>query len=149
MNIVAGEGWNELCPFLGQPVPKMSFPKANVTQITWMKIEDVVAVAEAGPGGSPCKPTNENAWPGQLGGPDRLLRGGDSGARQRVSRLAHKTIVEGLKNLTAQIPVLFGNRDYPVFRAVEKWNHVWLVDPLDDGDTINRGRRRLKHGASH
>ncbi len=29
-----------------------------------------------------------------------------TGARQRFSRLAHKTIVEGLKNLTAQIPVL-------------------------------------------
>ena len=29
MNICAGEGWDKLCPFLGLPVPKRSFPHAN------------------------------------------------------------------------------------------------------------------------
>jgi hypothetical protein len=29
MNIVAGEGWDVLCPFLGLPVPSEAFPHAN------------------------------------------------------------------------------------------------------------------------
>ncbi len=46
INVVAGEGWEKLCPFLGKPVPEIPFPKANVTQITWMNIDDIVAVAK-------------------------------------------------------------------------------------------------------
>ena len=108
INIVAGEGWNELCPFLGQPVPEIPFPKANVTQITWMKIEDVVAVAKRA-GQLALQAYQRKRMAGPIGRAWHVLRGGDSGARQRVSRLAHKTIVEGLKNLTAQIPVLSRN----------------------------------------
>ena len=45
IDIAAGEGWEKLCPFLEKPVPDIPFPKANVTQVRWMSIEDVVAVA--------------------------------------------------------------------------------------------------------
>jgi hypothetical protein len=30
MNICEGEGWEKLCPFLGKPIPNMSFPLRNV-----------------------------------------------------------------------------------------------------------------------
>jgi hypothetical protein len=30
LNIVAGEGWEKLCPFLGKPVPLVKFPRSNV-----------------------------------------------------------------------------------------------------------------------
>ncbi len=40
---------DRLCPFLDRPKPEIPFPKANVTQIRWMKIQDVIAIArEAG-----------------------------------------------------------------------------------------------------
>jgi len=41
MNVSAGDGWEKLCPFLGKPIPGVPFPKANVTQILWMNIDDV------------------------------------------------------------------------------------------------------------
>jgi hypothetical protein len=30
MDICAGEGWEKLCPFLGKPVPEVTFPRRNV-----------------------------------------------------------------------------------------------------------------------
>jgi hypothetical protein len=32
MNIVSGDGWEVLCPFLGKPVPTHPFPHRNATQ---------------------------------------------------------------------------------------------------------------------
>jgi len=29
LNITAGEGWTKLCPFLGEPIPAIGFPRAN------------------------------------------------------------------------------------------------------------------------
>ena len=40
MNIVAGEGWEKLCPFLGLPIPDAPFPHRN---------QRVVANAQEGP----------------------------------------------------------------------------------------------------
>src|SRR5271165_5254311 len=45
INVAAGEGWEKLCPFLQKPVPDVPFPKANVTQVRWMSIEDIITVA--------------------------------------------------------------------------------------------------------
>jgi hypothetical protein len=32
LNIVAGEGWDKLCPFLGVPIPTVPFPHMNKTE---------------------------------------------------------------------------------------------------------------------
>lgn len=32
INIPAGEGWDKLCPFLNKPIPKVSFPRKNVSK---------------------------------------------------------------------------------------------------------------------
>jgi hypothetical protein len=32
MNICAGDGWEKLCPFLGEPIPAVPFPKRNETR---------------------------------------------------------------------------------------------------------------------
>lgn len=45
INVAGGEGWEQLCPFLGRAVPDVPFPKANVTQVRWMSVDDIVAVA--------------------------------------------------------------------------------------------------------
>jgi len=31
LNVCSGEGWEKLCPFLNKEIPKMPFPKSNVT----------------------------------------------------------------------------------------------------------------------
>ena len=31
MNIVAGDGWNKLCPFVGKPIPEIPFPHKHKT----------------------------------------------------------------------------------------------------------------------
>ena len=30
INIIAGEGWKKLCPFVGKKIPRIPFPKENV-----------------------------------------------------------------------------------------------------------------------
>ena len=42
LNVAAGQGWDELCAFLGKPVPEIPFPKANVTRILWMDVQELV-----------------------------------------------------------------------------------------------------------
>ncbi len=32
MNICDGDGWEKLCPFLNKPIPKIRFPRINVTK---------------------------------------------------------------------------------------------------------------------
>lgn len=44
MDVIKGDGWEALCPFLGKEVPVVPFPKANVTSIRWMNIESLVSV---------------------------------------------------------------------------------------------------------
>lgn len=37
MDICSGDGWEPLCEFLGQPVPSLPFPRANVGRAHWLK----------------------------------------------------------------------------------------------------------------
>lgn len=135
INVVAGEGWEKLCPFLGQPVPENPFPKANVTQITWMNINDIVAVAKRA-GQITLRPYQQKQAVGGIGRVLRALRGGDAGALQRASRAAHAAIVDGLKKLNAQIPVLSRESSSVPYSDRAKWNHIWLVDPLDGAEAF-------------
>lgn len=32
MNIMAGDGWEKLCPFLGVPIPNQAFPRKNISK---------------------------------------------------------------------------------------------------------------------
>ena len=33
LNITSGEGWARLCPFLGEPIPAIPFPRANTARV--------------------------------------------------------------------------------------------------------------------
>ncbi len=142
MNIVADEGWEKLCPFLRRPMPDIPFPKANVTQVRWMSIEDVVTIAsQAGLElmqrydgerdepfiGDELQPSHsvqkmfERALETVLG-EDRV---------QAAIRAAHKVIVKGLTKLTPQIPVISRAGNLAPHAVRKEWNHLWLVDPLD------------------
>jgi 3'(2'),5'-bisphosphate nucleotidase len=135
INVVAGEGWEKLCPFLGQPVPEIPFPKANVTQITWMNIDDIVAVARRA-GQITLRVYQQRQKAGAVGKMLHALRGGNAGALQRASQAAHEAIVDGLKKLNAQIPVLSRESSAVPYSERAQWNHIWLVDPLDGAEAF-------------
>jgi len=144
INVSAGEGWEKLCVFLDRPVPDIPFPKANVTRVRWMAIEEVIAVATGAGQELMRRRAREHriSIPGRHG-PDAPLQNakqlveraiqallGDRGA-QAASRAAHKLIVRGLIKLNPEIPVL-SRRGHIVAHAERRaWNHLWLVDPLD------------------
>jgi 3'(2'),5'-bisphosphate nucleotidase len=150
IDIAAGEGWEKLCPFLEKPVPDIPFPKANVTQVRWMSIEDVVAVATQA--GLELMRRYDGEPRVHLIGDDAKLshslvnvlqravetvRGEDR--LQAAIRAAHGVIVKGLTKLTPQIPVLSRARDLAPHTVRKEWNHVWLVDPLDGEEAFVSG----------
>lgn len=142
IDVTAGEGWEKLCPFLGRTPPDLPFPKANVTQISWMNINDVVAIArEAGRAALKACQTQHSTRPLQQA--LRTLRGGDAAALERTARRAHALIVEGLGKLNPQVPVLSASTPAASHHERAKWNHVWLVDPLDGAAAFLAGKGRF------
>ena len=150
IDIAAGEGWEKLCPFLEKPVPDIPFPKANVTQVRWMSIEDVVAIATQA--GLELMRRYDGQGHVRFIGDDtkhresilkmferavETVRGDDRA--KAATRAAHKVIVKGLTKLTPQIPVLSRARDLAPHAVRKEWNHVWLVDPLDGEEAFVSG----------
>lgn len=130
LDVTAGEGWEKLCPFLGRATPDLPFPKANVTQISWMNVSDVVSIArDAGHVTLKAYHRKNSASPYQRA--LIALRGGDAAAMGRATREAHRRIIDGLRKLNPQIPVLSALIGAPPLHDRAKWNHLWLVDPLD------------------
>lgn len=140
LNVTGGDGWEKLCPFLGHSIPDVPFPKANVTRIRWTKVDDLVAAArEAGQALARAHALMlDNRGAGSFG--DWLartylnLRGGRTYARERATRAAHDTLVQRLARLNPDIPIISRLTPTPDHRERGKWNHFWLIDPLD-GET--------------
>ena len=152
IDITAGEGWDKLCRFLERPVPDIPFPKTNVTQVRWMGIDDVVAVAtEAGlelmrryDSERHASSDGDHTQHTELRGAKKLfglaveaVLGEDR--VQAATRAAHKAIVKGLKKLNPQIPVLSRAGNIVPHAERRAWNHLWLVDPLDGERAFARG----------
>jgi 3'-phosphoadenosine 5'-phosphosulfate (PAPS) 3'-phosphatase len=135
INVTAGDGWERLCPFLSQPVPDIPFPKANVTQITWMNINDIVAVAKRA-GQIMLRAYRQGQKRGMIRKTLRALRGGDAAAQRRATLAAHDVIVDGLKKLSATTPVLSREHSSVPYPERAKWNHIWLVAPLDGAEAF-------------
>jgi 3'-phosphoadenosine 5'-phosphosulfate (PAPS) 3'-phosphatase len=149
LNVTAGEGWEKLCPFLGKPVPDAPFPKANVTQIRWMRMEDLVAVAEEA--GRVLLQRYEGELAPEVQGARRAGRGLRLLDRALTAALgggntaaaasgAYKAIVAGLRKLNADIPIVSPAEESPPHSERRRWNHVWLVDPLDGSEAFAGGR---------
>ena len=152
IDVTAGEGWEKLCPFLERPVPDIPFPKANVTQVRWMSVDDIVAVAvRAGQellwrydGERPTGLVDNNSKSGGSRVVKQLVAravhtvlGEDGGSA--AARAAHKVIVKGLTKLNPQIPVLSRVGQPVAYNDRKDWNHLWLVDPLDGEAAFARG----------
>jgi 3'-phosphoadenosine 5'-phosphosulfate (PAPS) 3'-phosphatase len=137
IDVTAGEGWEKLCPFLGKPIPDLPFPKANVTQIRWMKIEDVIAIAREAAALLPGARATENA-PSVTARAGALLqrgfgalRGGRAGALQAGRHAAERHIAQRLHALNAAIPVISSHRSVADAAGQSPLNHFWLLNPLD------------------
>jgi 3'-phosphoadenosine 5'-phosphosulfate (PAPS) 3'-phosphatase len=152
IDVAAGEGWEKLCPFLGRPAPDVPFPKANVTRIAWTRLDDLVGVAKQGGlelmrrydranGANSSERTRAKASAGR---PHRLVdrlmkrllnRDGVEAAVQAC----HRVVVKRLEDLNSQIPVVSRAVAPASYEERHKWNHLWLLDPLDGEGSYARG----------
>jgi 3'(2'), 5'-bisphosphate nucleotidase len=150
LNVTAGEGWDRLCPFLGKPEPDIPFPKANVTQIRWMKMEDLVAVAEeAGrallqryegelaPEVQRTRAGAPSAGVRLLGRAMQAALGRD--AAEAAMKASYKAAVAGLKKLNPTIAIVAPAEEPASYAERKNWNHLWLVDPLDGREAFASG----------
>ena len=144
LNIIAGDGWEELCPFLDKPTPDIAFPKANVTQIRWMDVQDIVSIA---------RHAGEEiltAYYAKHGNRNHLSRRKSLGisffssvlTRCRysicnnpeniVANRAYRRIRKELNDLSPTIPAISPFSSEIPYSERRKFNHFWLVDPLEN-----------------
>ena len=144
LNVTGGDGWEQLCPFLDRPIPDAPFPKANVTRIRWTKVDDLVAIARAA--GDALARAHFLMEGGKLKDSERSglkalwdwfakfymdLRGGRAYAMNGAVQAANDILVSRLSRLNPDIPIISRLSDVPAYQERGKWNHFWLIDPLD------------------
>lgn len=137
LDVAAGQGWPELCAFLGKPVPPQPFPKANVTRIQWMDLQALVETArEAGR-----ELLSAHRGLGPAGGAASLLRktmyslaGGREFALQSATAASHKVLTRRLGRVNGDIPLVASSSPTVPLAERARWNHFWLVDPLDGAE---------------
>ncbi len=56
---------------------------------------------------------------------------GDDSPLTKADLAAHHHIVDGLKEITPDIPIISEESGVPAFDIRKNWNTYWLVDPLD------------------
>ncbi|MBO6792773.1 MAG: 3'(2'),5'-bisphosphate nucleotidase CysQ [Balneolaceae bacterium] len=56
---------------------------------------------------------------------------GDDSPLTKADLAAHHHIVDGLKEITPEIPIISEESGVPEYEERKKWNKYWLVDPLD------------------
>lgn len=153
MDVAGGDGWEKLCPFLDRQAPDVPFPRANVTEVRWVGIEEIVAVARSAglellrhyEGDLPWlveerRGNDGVSWSGKrlISGIARSVRGEDRKAA--AVRVAQHALAADLKRLTPQIPIVSRAGTASGFDERKQWNHLWLVDPLDGEEAFVSGR---------
>ena len=73
------------------------------------------------------------------GGPLTVERKGDDSPVTAADRAAHALIVEALRRLTPEVPVLSEEADEREWAARREWSTYWLVDPLDGTKEFIKG----------
>jgi 3'-phosphoadenosine 5'-phosphosulfate (PAPS) 3'-phosphatase len=146
MDIAAGDDWEKLCSFLDVPIPDIPFPRANVTRIRWLDINEIIAVAQkAGHEilrAQHIVQTNNKEQKGRktkqrgiariaLESARYVVLGGADGIQRSVIKRVDRIISKSLKELNPHIPVISRQNNSTSLSERRKWNHFWLVDPLD------------------
>ena len=143
LDVTGGEGWDRLCPFLKTTAPDVPFPRANVTRIRWININDLVTIARlAGENARPQhdksrsttdKGRHPETWLSSIGKylmekTSHLVHGCNSGIRKAMVNKSRKIILKKLGELNTQIPVITGEARDTTSLEQAAWNHFWLVD---------------------
>ena len=137
LDVAAGQGWKELCGFLGKPLPGLPFPKSNVTRILWMDLRELVSIAREA--GKEVLRADAGVRPAEgIAGIGTLVRrtayalaGGRPFALAAATAAAQKVLVRRLKALNNEIPVVSRLAHTQPMSERGHWSHFWLVDPLD------------------
>jgi 3'-phosphoadenosine 5'-phosphosulfate (PAPS) 3'-phosphatase len=137
LDVIAGDGWEKLCPFLNKPVPEAPFPKANVTRIRWMAIDDLVRIAREA--GEDILRRDPRRMQNPLRKALYALSGGRPHAVKAATRAAEQRLLTSLAKLNPDIPVVSRLSHAMPYSERDKWNHFWLVDPLDGEETFAVG----------
>ena len=136
LDVAAGQGWEELCAFLNKPVPDLPFPKSNVTQITWLNLNEL-AKAVRHSSAALCKFKELGLDDHSTRSTSRsILRRGflmlQLWLRRCKSRAAkqrsHTLIKKHLGNLNPQIPVISEENSSVPLHERDRWNHFWLIN---------------------
>ena len=141
LDIAAGQGWDELCAFLGKPVPAVPFPKSNVTRILWMDLQALVSIAKEA--GDELLRAHRSVALADSGGKSPALipslvrmavyslGGGRPSALETATAAAQKVLTRQLERLNAEIPVVSRQAHAAPLAERARWSHLWLTDPLD------------------
>jgi len=146
LDVATEDGWGKLSHFLDVPEPDIPFPRANVTQIRWMNVNDIIDVArlagkeiltayeiiQANRTGQREQGARQSGiMRSVLGRASYVLHGGAAGMQKAAMKKACNIITKRLRELNSLIPVISQlDNDVP-YAQRSKWNHFWLVDPLD------------------
>lgn len=137
LDVAAGQGWHELCPFLGKPVPEITFPKSNVTRILWMDLQELVSIAREA--GQQLLRAHASVGPSAgLAHIGALVRravhsfaGGGPLTPGAAAAAAQKLLARRLEHLNREIPVVSRLAPAAAIAERRRWSHFWLIDPLD------------------
>ena len=151
LDIIGGDGWEKLCPFLDKPIPDVAFPKANVTHIRWMNIQDIVAIArQAGKEiltiyyakhgiKNDVRRTDflESSFFSSILAKCRYAL--CNNPQNIAANRAYKKIRDALIALSPAIPVISPLNSGMPYSERRRLNHFWLIDPLENEDAFLSG----------
>lgn len=147
LDISAGQGWAELCAFLGKPEPGLAFPKTNVTRIQWMDLRDLASIAQEA-GAELLRIHQELSCSGNGGasGLGSIVRrtmysiaGGRPAVVQAAASASQKILARRLGRLNPDLAIVSRLSGGVTAADRTQWSHFWLVDPLDGEAWLGTG----------
>jgi 3'-phosphoadenosine 5'-phosphosulfate (PAPS) 3'-phosphatase len=140
LDVAAGQGWNELCAFLGKPVPATPFPKSNVTRIQWMDLQALVSIAKEA--GDELLRAHRSLVTAKADGRSPALisalvrkavhsLGGGGTSAPEAAEAAHSLLTRRLERLNPEIPVISRHAHATPLEERGHWSHLWMIDALD------------------
>ncbi|MBL0299361.1 MAG: hypothetical protein IPQ21_19980, partial [Betaproteobacteria bacterium] len=150
LDVAAGRAGTSSARSFGKPVPAAPFPKANVTRILWMDLQELVSIAKEA--GDELLRAHASVAPAGASGKTSALiptlvrravysmGGGRPAALEAAVGSAQKVLTRRLERVNAEIPVISRHAHAVPLAQRSRWSHFWMIDPLD-GETRGSARR--------
>ncbi len=144
LDVIGGEGWEKLCPFLDKAKPEAPFPKSNVTSIRWLNIHELAQSVRHS--ALPMYQLTQSLTANETSPINKIkyaihsLFAHDN--CQMIEKSASKTqtsLTKELFRLNADIPVMSKTfHDIPL-ESRRSWNHFWLISTSEGNAQSERG----------